>query len=77
MPGDKKDDDAPDLKKVGMLITIPFMLAVPPVIGLLIGHFLDRYFGTDPYLMYFLLILGLIAGIREFYRLVKKVGNAD
>ena len=60
-----------------MLITIPFVLAVPPVAGLLIGMWLDTLFDSEPYLMYVFLILGVVAGIREFYRLLKRTGSFD
>jgi ATP synthase protein I len=55
--------------------TIPFALAVPPLIGWAIGSWLDTFFKTTPYLMFFLLILGFVAGCRECYRIVKRYGN--
>lgn len=76
VPEKKEEDSKPNLNLIGMLITIPFVLAVPPVVGLLIGMWLDGIFGTDPILMAIFLILGLVAGIREFYKLLKKAGSA-
>lgn len=60
---------------IAIFITIPFILAVPPIVGWLIGTWLDKYFETTPYLMYLFMILGFAAGIREFYRIIKKYGN--
>jgi len=74
-----KVDDDDDKKKaaiqVGVFMTIPFVLALPPIVGWFIGKWIDEKLGTDPYVMYFLLILGLIAGFREMLRIVKRYGN--
>ena len=56
------------------LATIPFVLAVPPVLALYIGSWLDKQFGTF-FWMPFLLILGGLAGVKECYRLIKKYGD--
>lgn len=56
-------------------MTLPFVLAVPPIIGWAIGFWLDKQLNTKPWFMYGLLVVGLIAGVREFYRIVKKYGN--
>jgi ATP synthase protein I len=71
------DDDPKKnaLRQVGIYMTLPFILAVPPIIGYWIGFFLDRTLHTTPYLSYILLILGFFAGIREFYRIIKKYGT--
>lgn len=63
------------IKQIGVFITIPFVLAVPPVLGWLIGSWLDSVFNTQPVLMYVLIILGFVAGFREVYRIIKKFGN--
>jgi ATP synthase protein I len=70
-----KDDNERRIQQLGAFVTIPFVLSVPPVIGWLIGHWLDGFFGTAPYLMYMCILLGLFAGGREFYRIVKRYGN--
>lgn len=58
------------------LATIPFVLAVPPVLALYIGAWLDKRLGTS-FCMPLLLILGGVAGIRECYRLIKKYGGSE
>lgn len=63
------------LRLIGLCVTMPFVLSVPPVIGWAIGTWLDGKFGTEPYLMYTLIVLGGISGVREFIRLVKKVSE--
>lgn len=71
------DDDKNSLKQVFTFMTVPFVLGVPPVIGWLIGSFLDRKLGTDPYLMFFFIALGFASGFLEFYKMVKRFGSGD
>lgn len=65
------------VQMIGVFVTIPFVLAVPPIIGWAIGSWLDGHFNTDPYLMFIFIVLGLIAGVREFIRLIKRYGNGN
>ncbi|MBA2368746.1 MAG: AtpZ/AtpI family protein [Candidatus Protochlamydia sp.] len=62
-------------KQAGVFITIPFVIAVSPILGWLIGNWLDKKLNTHPYLMYFGLIMGFAAGFRELYRIIKRFGN--
>jgi ATP synthase protein I len=70
-----ENEEQKNLRQIGVFITIPFVLAVPPILGWLIGSWLDRFFGVEPYLMYIFLVLGFIAGFREMYRIVRRYGN--
>lgn len=54
---------------------VPFILAVPPVVGWYIGRFLDDFFATSPYMMYTFVILGFAAACREFFRVIKDFGE--
>ncbi len=65
------------LQQVGAFLSIPFALAVPPIIGWLIGKWLDKLLHTSPYFMYILLFLGVAAGALECYRIIKEYGNHD
>ena len=60
------------MKQFGAYLTLPFVLAIPPVIGWALGHWLDKKLHTGPYLMYLFLLLGFIAGFRELYRILKR-----
>ena len=72
---DSEDEDQKNVRQIGIFVTIPFVLAVPPIIGWFIGSWLDGFFGTEPYLMYILLVLGFIAGFREMFRIVRRYGD--
>jgi len=62
---------------IGVYVTIPFVLGVPPVLGWFIGNWLDHHLGTSPYLMFIFILLGIVAGLREFLRIIKRFGNED
>lgn len=65
------------LQQMGAFITIPFVLVIPPLVGWLIGKWLDKKWDTSPYLMYILIFLGVLAGVLECYRIIKEYGNED
>ncbi len=69
------DKDVTRLQQIGALVTIPFVLVVPPMVGWFIGKWIDRKWGTKPYFMYGLIILGIVAAIRECYRIIKRFAN--
>lgn len=69
------DDERKNLRQIGIYVTIPFILAVPPILGWLIGRWLDEKLNTEPYLMYGLIVLGFVAGFRELIRIIKRYGN--
>lgn len=71
----EEPDDQRDWQRTAVWMTVPFVLAVPPIIGWYLGRWLDGVAGTTPYLTYLLLLLGFAAGIREFWRLIKEYGN--
>lgn len=72
---DPEKESQKDLKQMSVYIMLPFVLAVSPLVGWLIGNWLDKKWGTGPYLMYAGILLGFIAGFRELYRIIKRFGN--
>lgn len=74
----KENDDEPtpkELRQMSIYITIPFVLAVPPIVGWFIGRGIDKLCGTDPWFSYAMIFVGIIAGFRELYRILKKFGE--
>ncbi len=63
-------------KSIGSLGIIPMILAIGPILGLLIGQFLDKKFDTSPWLTILFLIFGFVAAIREMIRLLNQA-NSD
>jgi ATP synthase protein I len=72
---EKNNEKKKMLKQMSIFITIPFVMAVPPIIGWLLGGWLDKFFDTEPFFTYSMIIFGIIAGFREFYRILKKYGD--
>lgn len=72
-----KDDRYSWARQAGLLATVPFLLAAPPIIGLLIGRFLDNRFNTTPILTIVFIVLGFIAGAREVASVLRKASEGD
>jgi len=64
-------------RQVGLLTSIPFILALAPIVGFLLGKFLDQKFRTQPWLACILLGLGFVAGVRESIEIVKMSQRED
>lgn len=47
-----------------------FFLSI--AIGGVIGYYLDKFFGTSPYLLLFFLLMGIIAGFRNLWQFIKR-----
>lgn len=65
------------LRQLGLLTTIPIVLLSGPVIGYFIGDYLDKQFGTAPYLMIFFLIMGSIASVRQTIAIISRGGTKE
>jgi ATP synthase protein I len=62
-------------RQLGLLTTIPMILAVAPLIGYYAGRWLDGRFGTAPWISMILLLIGLVAGVRETILILKKAAR--
>ena len=67
-----KEDTRKALKLVGLASTLGLTIVIATFIGLALGLWLDRVFNTSPWLTVIFLILGIIAGFRNFYRFMSK-----
>jgi ATP synthase protein I len=59
-------------RQAGLLSTIPFLMAVPPIAGLLIGRYLDKKLNAYPVLTIIFMLLGFAAGVREVALVIRK-----
>jgi hypothetical protein len=64
-------------RQIGLLSSIPFILALAPIVGYFLGDYLDKKFGTGPWLQFTLLGLGFVAGVRETIKIVKMSQRED
>jgi len=57
-----------DFKKIAGLSSLVLMLPSSIAVGLLIGYYLDKWLGTNPWLLIVFLLLGIFSG---FYSLLR------
>jgi F0F1-type ATP synthase assembly protein I len=63
------------LRPIGLLTAIPFVLLFGPLIGYFIGDWLDKRFGTEPWLMTIFVVLGFVAAGREVWGLIRRASR--
>jgi ATP synthase protein I len=68
--------EKPVFRQIFEASTVGIHLVLCIIAGGLIGHFLDRFFGSFPYLSVIFFILGIIAGFREVFRIARKADKA-
>jgi F0F1-type ATP synthase assembly protein I len=62
-------------RTLGYLSTVGLAMALSIGIGAIVGHYLDKKFGTDPWLFFIFLGFGIAAAFRNLqlmYRRLKK-----
>ena len=64
-------------RQIGLLTAIPFILALAPIVGYLLGQYLDQRFHTRPWLSVILLGLGFVAGVRETVQIIRLSQRED
>lgn len=72
-----RNENEPKIAQIGAYVTLPFVLAVPPLLGALFGRWLDSWIDISPWGLYLFLALGFLAGIREFVRILKRFQDND
>ena len=61
------------LKALGTLSGLGFTFAIPPVLGAILGRYLDGYLNTGPWITLILLGLGLVGGVAGGIAVLKTV----
>ncbi len=61
------------IRQAAVLSAIPGFLVVPPVVGVLVGRWLDQRFHTAPWLLLVFLLLGFGSGVRLTMRTLRTV----
>ena len=64
-------------RQIGLLTSIPFILALAPIVGYFLGQYLDTKFRTQPWLSITLLGLGFVAGVRETVKIIRLSQRED
>lgn len=74
MPNSKRSELIDALGSVGTLGT---HLVACTVVGGVLGYFLDDWLGTDPWLLLFMTLMGIVAGFRGVLQTVKKLERQE
>lgn len=75
-PPDERPEDT-GKRSAGMLLAIPSLLVAGPLVGFLIGRWLDRRFATEPKLTILGVILGFVAAGRETFVILRRVQEME
>lgn len=63
------------LRQFGMLSTVGLHFVLGTFTGLAIGYFLDRIFGTKPWLTFLFLGFGIATGFLNLFRVMQRQGK--
>ncbi len=64
-------------RKIAELSTLALSLPSSIAVGLFAGYFLDRWLGTEPWLLCILTLLGVASGLLTLIRGVLKLKDSD
>lgn len=62
----------PDFKKMAAVSSLALILPSSIAVGLAIGYLLDHWFKTEPYLLLIWLVFGIISGLLNLFRGIRK-----
>ena len=74
-PDDRPEDTGK--RSAGMLLAIPSLLVAAPLVGFLLGRWLDRRFASEPKLTILGVILGFVAAGRETFVILRRVQEME
>ena len=74
---EKKDAFYTQVKQLGILTTIPLILAVGPAIGFFLGSWIDHNAHIYPWFTIIFVFLGFVASGREVFRLLRQISRDD
>jgi len=66
-----------DLRRLAELASIGLILPSSIAVGLFMGYFLDRWLGTEPWLLLIFTVLGIASGLLSLFRALKKEIKGD
>ena len=77
MPDDATPPSGPrpgKYRKLAELSSLGLVLPSSIAVGMVIGYFLDRLFGTHPWLLGAFTLLGIASGLLSLVRSLKRIG---
>lgn len=74
-PREPPEDRARWFRNLGLAMTVPMILLSGPLIGLLVGMWLDRRFRTSPWFTAAGVTLGLLSSGREAFDIIRRINR--
>lgn len=74
-PRSRGEETGRRMRSIGILTAIPFVMLFGPLLGYFAGDWLDKKFGTEPWLMLLMLVLGFVAAGREVWTLIQRASR--
>lgn len=74
---DPDENSRRDIKQIGLYAAIPGLLLAGPLIGYVIGWWLDGKFGTAPYLSALGVLMGIAAAGLEIFQIIRKASSSE
>jgi ATP synthase protein I len=71
----EKQDRRALFRELGKYSALGLELAIAVVLGLAIGHYLDKWLGTGPWMTVVWIGIGFAAGVRSLYRAAVRSGK--
>jgi ATP synthase protein I len=66
-----------DYRKLADLSSLAMMLPASIAVGLFFGYWLDKWLGTDPWLLMIMTLLGIASGLISLLRGISKYKDTD
>jgi ATP synthase protein I len=67
-----QEDTRKYIKLMGLVSTMGISMALALVIAIIIGYYLDKWLKTSPVFFLIFMVLGIIAGFRNIYVIMKR-----
>ena len=66
-----------NIESLGSASVMGLHLVSGVVVGIAMGYYLDKYFGTKPWLTLIFLVFGIIAGYKNMFREMKRIQKTE
>ncbi len=73
----EKEPEKPLFKHLLEASTVGIQLVLCTFVGFAIGYYLDKFFGTFPWLTVIFLLLGIIAGFYDLLKVARRQNGHD
>jgi len=66
-----------NIESLGSASVMGLHLVSGVIVGIAMGYYLDKYFGTKPWLTLIFLVFGIIAGYKNMFREMKRIQKKE